>query len=423
MKLLERPAAALTDEPPESPVLIIPEARRREKRRRLRAGFVALVVLGVAGTAVGVLGTGGDATHSTASRLPQNLPADAAEVLVHATLLLRPPGALPARLWPAGVGAPSSPNEQPVLAENLGTGHLAIRVLPGTERGGSRLSMLSVDGYLVYWTTHGVSALPGNLKGRVRLLGQATYVTPSATPGEVWLVRSHYPYTQTTIQSASVKSGRHGPLVTLPQRTDLLRGTDAGLLLAKRNGELELWRPGGVPRVVANDGTWPDHVFASGSGLLAFGSGCRNVAATPGDYEYTVCTTLRVVDLVTGRRLSFAQAPGTLGWVPPPTTDANLSSGGGKLAAEASMPPAQKDTTELFVLSLFGRRPSVTPVPSSNAHEYVRTAWSPDGSVLLYEGPHHRLDVFLPVNGKRYQSRLPWNGRSVSVVTVPRDER
>src|SRR5579875_2224089 len=68
--------------------------------------------------------------------------------------------------------------------------------------------------------------------------------------------------------------------------------------------------------------------------VVAATGGAARQAVTPGDYEYTVCTTLRVVDLVTGRQLSFAQAPGTLGWVPPPTTDANLSSGGGELAAE-----------------------------------------------------------------------------------------
>lgn len=65
MKLLER-APPVRDEPRRAPEVIIPEARRRA-RRRLRIGLAAAVVV-VAGTVGGVVGSGG-------GRVPQASPA------------------------------------------------------------------------------------------------------------------------------------------------------------------------------------------------------------------------------------------------------------------------------------------------------------------------------------------------------------
>jgi hypothetical protein len=417
VKLLEHPPP-VRDEPRRAPVVIIPEARQRERLRRIRIGLAVVLILAIGATVGGVVGRGGARTGHAASAPPKSLPVADARALAHTTLLLWPAGPVPATTpWPAGVGGAHHPNEQPVLVEHLGTGRLTLRALPRTEDGVVQLSLLEVGQYLVYRATGSVWALASNFEGRVRQLGRARFFVPSATPGEVWLVHTGYG-TTTTIQAVSVNSGRLGQVVVLPQDASILRGTAAGLLLVS-HGELELWTPGGMPSVIGNLGErGVGAVFASDARVVAYGTGCRYTMATPGGYAYTFCKRLRVVDLVTGRRLSFPAPPGTGGWVPPPTTVHDLSPNGGELAAEASTPPARKDRTEEFVLSLSGRRHPVTPVPSSRAHPYVRTAWSPDGLALLFQGSHKHLDVFLPSSGRRYQSSLPWNTNTVSVVAV-----
>lgn len=402
-------------EPRQAPQAIIPEARWRERSRRLRIGLVVVLILAIAGTVGGWLGSGGGRTPTTPAGLPDNVPSVDANALDHTTVLLWPPGALPATTrWPAGPLI----NVTPVLVEHVGTGRLSIRVLPGSD---SRESILDVGRYLVYDGDRGVSALANNFKGRVRLLGHATSFVPSITPDQVWLVHKH------GVQAVSVASGRLGLVVMLPPHTEIIRGTDAGFLLLTQRGELELWRSGAAPRVVGDVGArGSDAVFAAGAQLLAYGSGCRYVKATPGNYEYTVCRTLRVVDLVTGGRRSFPAQPGTVGWVPlgvyetGHVRDAGFAPGGGELAAEAAVAPARKARTDEVILSLSGQRHTVTRVPSWNAQLYGRTAWSPDGSSLFYQGLHNRLDVFLPAQNSWYQSKLPCCQFAIGMFAISR---
>lgn len=415
MKLLERPLDVAAFEPRQPPEAIIPEARQREKRRRLRIGLVILTALTIAGTVGGVVGSGGGHMPTGPTTPPKNLPSVDAKALAHTTVFLWPPGRLPATTpWP------SQPliNVTPVVVEHVATGHLSVRVLPSSA---ARETILDVGRYLVYNGSHGVFALANDFKGRVRLLGSATSFVPSASPDQVWLVRND------GIQTVSVTSGRLGPVVSLPHDAGILRGTDVGLLLLTRAGVLELWRPGSTPRVVGDVGELgAGALFAADARLLAYGSGCRFVKATPGNYEYTVCTTLRVVDLFNGKGRSFAAPDGTVGWAPLGlgtgyVRDAGFSLGGAKLAAEAVVTPARKARTEEVILSVIAqRRQIVTRVPSWNAQLYGRTAWSPDGASLFYQGLHNRLDVFLPDQNSWYQSKLPCCRFAVGMFAVTR---
>ena len=82
------------------------------------------------------------------------------------------------------------------------------------------------------------------------MLGKTLPFAPSATPGHVWLQYGSFRTGRARSgcgRSRSPAAGR-GPPITLPAETQLIAGTDAGLLLSARYGRpLQLWNPGAVP--------------------------------------------------------------------------------------------------------------------------------------------------------------------------------
>lgn len=64
MKLLEQSPPATRDPRAPSPEVIIPEARKRGRRRRLGIGILVVLVLGAAGAVGGVIGNGGSQVHT-----------------------------------------------------------------------------------------------------------------------------------------------------------------------------------------------------------------------------------------------------------------------------------------------------------------------------------------------------------------------
>jgi hypothetical protein len=419
VKLLEQPSSAAHDEPRCVPELIIPEARQREKRRRFRIGLAIALVIAIGATVGGIVGAGGAGmSKDPSSGLRPTLPAVGAEALAHTALLT----------WPAGppvfTGSdPTGGTGRTVLVEDLGNGGHSVHVLPEIAGGDFPWQIVEVGGYLVYNGTSGVSAVTSSFKGGVRLLGRATYFVPSATPGHVWLVyrRATGPgsATTTTVQLVSVSSGILGPRIALPHDTYLVQGSDEGLLLASQAGELELWQPGRQPATLGSLGAGIEGAgFASNASLVAYGTGCR-AAQTTTHIAVTLCSALQVIDVVTGRRLSFPAPAGTAGWVPP-SFGANygLAPNGKWLAAEAATSPAQNDSTELFVLSLAGQQLTSALVPSSHARLFSRAAWSPGGSLLLYQGSADHLDVFRPATGGWYQSTLPADNYTTTMIAV-----
>ena len=98
-----------------------------------------------------------------------------------------------------------------------------------------------------------------------------------------------------------------------------VRGTDAGLLLQVPQG-LALWNPGSAPRILPSSPDFADG-FDATSRLVAYGTGCTSQTTAPdAAYEpnagYDTCSALQVLDVVTGKLISFPAPPGTAGWVP-----------------------------------------------------------------------------------------------------------
>ncbi len=109
---------------------------------------------------------------------------------------------------------------------------------------------------------------------------------------------------------------------------------------------------------------------------------------------------LRILDVVTGRLVSFAAPPGTGGWVPDGFNLASAISPAGQLiAAYAAVRPPGLGRVRLYVMPVTGPSAPPAAVPSSAAFLFARTAWSARGSWLLYQGPGGHLWAYQVTSG------------------------
>ena len=320
-------------------------------------------------------------------------------------------------LWPAGPpefgDLPGGGPGTTVNVDNLGSGHNAVRRIPGIAPGDFPVPLLRVGHWLVYNGANGAAAIRDDLTGPPRVLGRATFFVRAATPDRVWLVHADRSSSSpVSAQSVSVSSRRSQPALALPKQTaGVIEGSAAGLLLVSRSSELQLWRPGRAPRTLTGLGAAMEGAgFASDARLVAYGSGCRNDQATSGfphlPVGYIACSRLNVIDVVTRTHTAFAAPAGTAGWVPDGFgVEMAIAPGDRMLAAAAVLPPVGRGRARLFVLRL-GHQSKPTPVPSSDSRLYARTAWSPDGAWLFYQGPGVRLRLLDVASGRTYSSRI-----------------
>jgi hypothetical protein len=370
---------------------LIKEARRHQRRRYVATGVAVAAVLAAAlGVFVGLRGTGGLARPSAAPHVPGPIPAG-----VDTTVLM----------WPADPGQDGA-----IDLDNLRTGTLG-RAAPMVDPGEYQPIMV-VSGRIVYVSGGRVWAADA-LTGTTRVLGQALAFAPSAVPGDVWLEYGSYDYQSgaVTVRSVPVSGGRPGAPITLPGGTQLIAGTDAGLLLEPRGavgGPFWLWTPGTAPRELPSSSAAEG--FAVTPRLVAFGTDCANLSTAQnlsygGNFGYYACRTLRALDVVTGRVKSFGAPQGTTGWVPThggnwAWSASEIAPSGLLMAAEAVLPPASAGLARVFILHLTGPDTRAAAVPSSAAFLLSVTAWSPDSSWLFYQGPGEHLWAYQVTSGQ-----------------------
>ena len=380
------------------PEALIKEARRRQRRRWLAVGVAAAAVLA---------GAAGVARHRPG---PEGHPGPQAAV--------RPapaPGPIPRSIgttllmWPASFGQCCGP----VAVDDLSTGRLTQRQQPAISVGDYQPLLAHVGRWFVY-VGNGATAVRDDLTGRPRRLGPTPFFAPAAAPGRVWLFRARSG-TQGPIRAWTVplSAGRPSRPVTLPAGawTPAVRGTDAGLLLQGPRG-LALWNPGRAPRTLPYSPDFADG-FDATARLVAYGTGCASQATAPDAPQepnagYETCPVMRVLDVVTGKLVSVPAPPGTAGWVP---SGLGLVSGfsrdGQRIAAYAATRPQGAGQVRLYVLRVAAPSRPAVPVPSSAAVLFARTAWSADGSWLLYQGPGGHLWAYQVTSGQVRASGTP----------------
>jgi hypothetical protein len=390
--------------PAADPDALIREARRRQRIRYLLTAVAGLAALGSgAGLYVSQHGTVRPPHHAPTPRPSPARSQQAGPAPI-------PPLAVKVLMWPLGlplgVGNYSGP---PFVVDDLRTGHYVQTGKVNLCCGDYQPLMITTGRWLVY-VGAGATAIRADLTGRRRVLGPTSFFAPSASKGEVWLAYLARP--AASIRLVAVTGRLRGPLIRLPRRSQLVAGTDAGLLLQDQRGMLRLWRPGTTPRRLPYSPAWGDG-FGVTPGLIAYGTGCRD-AAIPADavFEptagYRACSVLRVLQLRTGRVVSFRAPAGTTGWVPPEFGLENpISTSGSMIAAESVVPSAGDDRGRLYVLRLTGRSGRTVPVPSSAGYLFSKVAWSPGGSWLFYQGPGFKLWGYRVSTGAVRASSVP----------------
>jgi hypothetical protein len=384
------------------PEALIKEARRRQRRRQLLlCGAAVILMAGVLGVVTAQRG----ASHPQAAMPPAHhrTPRSGSDHVAPAPV----PGPIPASvdstvlMWPVG-----PEQDGTIYLDNLRTGHLGFAT-PVVDPGEYQPIML-VDGKIIYVVSRGVLATDA-ATGRTRVLGHTVYFAPSGQPGHIWLM-SDVLGLREVVRLVPVDAGRPGSPITLPRGTQLIAGTDAGLLLAAGDA-LELWNPGSSARTLPHSKSAQGYTVSPR--LVAYDTGCANPETSPdlsydGGFSYYACRTLRVFNVVTGKLLSFAAPPGTDGWVPGRGFNWSLgaiSPSGTLMAAKAVFPPEGQGVTREFVLRLSGRGRRVTAVPSSAAFLLAATTWSAGSSWLFYQGPGARLWAYQPSTGDVRSSR------------------
>jgi hypothetical protein len=396
--------------------LVIREARRRQRRRRRVIGVILAVALaGATGVVAARTSRGQPPVNRPRLPAPGSVPPALPGPIPHSvgtTLLMWPvvaQGEYPAfgpHTWP------------PAYLDDLATGHLWRRHKLAFAGGDFRPYLVRAGRWLVYAGGQGAMAIRDSLKGRPRVLGTTPFFAPAASPGRIWLERIHGDMGidgRASVWRASVRTGHHGPVITLPRNGALVAGTGAGLLLEVLHGRdfsLALWHPGGTPRLLPYSPR-SDYGLDASPRLAAYGTGCR-IHVTVSNDGYQACQVLRVYDVVTGRVLSFRAPAGTAGWMPLRIGVTQAISPGGRMIAAyaATLPPGQ-GRDRLYLLRLDGTGGPPRPVPSSAAVLFPRTAWSADGSWLFYQGPRGHLWAYQVSRGRLRASRTPCCGYTV----------
>ena len=398
------------------PEALIKEARRRQRRRWLAVGVaVAVVLAGVAGVAAGVAGhPAGPRSHpgsQVAARQaagPGPIPRSIGTTLV---------------MWPAGFGQCCGP----VAVDNLSTGRLTQSQQPAIGVGDYQPLLTHAGRWLVYVADGVATAIADDLTGRPRVLGPTPFFAPAAAPGRVWLFQVQHGV-QGPIRAWTVplSGGPPSRPVTLPAGAYLpaIRGTDAGLLLQGPQG-VALWNPGRAPKILPFSPDFADG-FDATSRLVAYGTGCTSQATAPdAAYEpnagYDTCKVLQVVDVVTGKLISFPAPPGTAGWVPNGFNLVSaISPDGQMVAAYAAIRPQGAGQVRLYLMRIAGPSRRAMPVPSSAASLFARTAWSADDTWLLYQGPGGHLWAYQVTSAQTRASSTPCCRYTVLAATPSR---
>jgi len=173
------------------PEAVIRQARRRQRRRWLGAGVALVAVLAAAAAVIMAGGSG------SRPRRPVTHPVRAAPA--HAIRPAPVPGlilggaATTVVMWPVGYPLFTSAGGPPAYVDDLTTGHLSRRQVPGIVGCDCQPYLIGVSRRLVYVGAGGTTVIPADLAGKPRVLGTTPFFAPAAAPGHIWLVRYRGP--------------------------------------------------------------------------------------------------------------------------------------------------------------------------------------------------------------------------------------
>ena len=320
---------------------------------------------------------------------------------------------------PQGSSSPGSSGAGVVVIANgmltlvdFSTGTTKTATLPHQGGGDAPDALLATGGFFVYPGDGGTWAIPLDLSGSPRLLGPSSFVVPSATVGRVWLITTASQGQPATATAEEVgANGRYkSPLYRVPSGVPI-SGVTGGLLLVNALGDSGVvWDP--VTRRFGTRFPGPNVgslVDVHGS-MVAWGVGCS---------PSSICTSLRLTDVTTGRSRDFPAPHGTVGWAATGgegSRDA-FSSDGQYLAVRAASGASQQSPSDVYVVNVASGVSFLVP-DSSQPDPYSRVAWLPDSSWVVFASGAGLVNAYQVQDGQRRSFPTPCCGMALLAVPV-----
>jgi len=384
---------------------LIREARRRQRRRYALVGGVVIV----AGAVVAAALTGTSSSRPPAGGRARTPTRPGPHPVVNA----RQPAQIPESvntslvMWPVVADQAGG-----IYVDNLRTRHFWQPDAPAMDPGEFQ-PVLPVGRWIV-WSDGAIHVVLAVKPGHPKLLAKTWWFAPSVTPGHVWLQYGFSRHGQNYVRLVAVPGGHAGPPIALPPGSNVIAGTEAGLLIQLKYRQLVLLKPGVAPITLPHSASGV--AVATSARMVAYITGCRDVSTAQNLLNYAgmgypVCKSLRVYDVVTGRLRTFARPARTIGWVPSRVGDfwsfTDIAPSGPLMAAKAALWPPRRGTARAYVIRLAGRAARPKLVPSSTSFFLAATAWSRHGSWLFYQGPGGHLWAYQPATGRVRSSKTP----------------
>lgn len=187
--------------------------------RRMRR-LAKLVILGIAASSGGCLGTDDAGEAETTGESPQG------------TLYLHGP-----------------PWERRLTVVDLNAGEVRRAPVPPAGAGDLPFRLVLTGGKLVYWGAAGALALDAELRGAPQPLGKGAYFVPAASQGHIWLAMLDPTTPQSmrslrAVREVAVDGRVTVPTISLPRRrwSGLLGAVKDGLVLQQRR-RISVWDP------------------------------------------------------------------------------------------------------------------------------------------------------------------------------------
>lgn len=279
------------------------------------------------------------------------------------------------------------------------TGATRARRLPGGTLCYSRV--FAIGGRVVFGGSDGrrpeARSLPLTLEGTPRSLGRADTVTPSATPGRVWLgrwrPRGHG--FRVAVREVELGSGRitGGVWTLLPPSSRFEAAFEDGFATGHRS-RFTLWDRALEHRLHSVRDGWL--VAADGPGLAWCAGSCR---------------TIRVWD---GERPRVLTPPP--GLYPQAGADAAFSPDGDRLALPVT---DGSGASRVAIVDLVNG--GWTVVPGGRLRDYGAIAWSPLGAWVYFSGGGDRILAWAPGMARAARVPVETGGTVMSIATAGPD--
>ena len=322
-----------------------------------------------------------------------------------------------------GLPAVGSPGHDVVVIDNdaimtmvdFSTGARKTVTLANKGGGDYPDTVLATGGFFVYpGGGGGTWVVPLDLSVPARLLGPSTDVIPSVTPGRVWLVTisaSSARAAAIAVQEVGANGRYRGSVYHVPPGFSPISGVVGGLVLVDTIGPQGggvVWGPATGRFGTRFPGPNVGNLVDVRGSKVAWGAGCS---------ADSICTSLRVTDVRTGRSRDYPSPPGTFGWVSTGgegSRDA-YSSGGHYLAVRAAHGAGELSASDVYVVNMTSGATSLVP-DSTATSPYSRVAWLPNTLWVISASSTGSLSAYNVHDGKLRSFATPCCG--VALLSV-----